>query len=595
MNRLFKSLFKSSIFSKNFAIWWATAFASILVFTLLWCYDTTFRSLSIVAYYPNNILLALILCLPTMLCSRRWVQLLVILLFDALLEANLMYCRTYFNAIPLESYLLAGNLKDFTASVYDSLRLRDILVPITSIVGYIVCLSRVKKPFKRPTWLSYTTAIVSMIAISWIVSLFNGGYAAHLKRLSDSCYYSTCVAPTYTVFGFVAYDAINGNQAISQEDANRVNAWIDDNKRLCGGIATQKPRNVVVIFCESFESWPINCTVEGKELTPFLNSIVADSTTLFVPNVATQVGSGRSIDAQLLVLAGMYPMNNNVYSVKAPTSTYFTLPKAVKEHGGETWLMTCDKPHVWNQNLVTRAFGIDHYIHDDAWTNDQPIGATKRLSDKRVFEQSIEKMKRGEIWPEGQYAFAMWVTYSGHAPFVLPDEIKRIKFDSDKYTVPLSNYMTDINYTDGALQTLIEYLRTRSDWQNTSVVIIGDHEGLANNRESIVANKNCKFVSAGQFTPLIVINSPIAGRIDKTIGQVDVYPTILPLLGLNDYKWQGLGISALSDEHPGIAINYSHSIIGNEDKHASIEQQNELQDIQQMSDMIIRYDLFKNR
>jgi phosphoglycerol transferase MdoB-like AlkP superfamily enzyme len=595
MTKKVNVIFNNSIFNRYFVVSWITAFATILVFTLLWCYDTTFRAMSLVAYYPNNILLALILCLPAMLSSRRWVQLIVLLLFDALLEANLMYCRTYFNAIPAESYLLAGNLKDFTASVFDSLRLRDILLPLVSIAGYIVNLKLVRKPFKRPSWFSYLWTVVFMLFLSWIVSLFNGGYKAHLKKLSDSCYHSTCVAPAYTVFGFVIYDAINGNQAISQEDQARVSAWLDKNNRLKPATATQKPRNIVLIFCESFESWPINCTVDGKQLTPFLNSVVADSTTLFVPNVATQVGAGRSIDAQLLLLAGMYPMTNNVYSVKAPSSTYFTIPKAVKEHGGKTWLMTCDKPHVWNQNLVTKAFGIDNFIHDDAWTNDQPIGVTKRLSDKRFFEQSVEKMKKGEIWPEGQYAFVMWVTYSGHAPFELPDEIKRISFDKNKYTETLSNYMSDVNYTDSALQTLVEYLRTRSDWNNTSVVIVGDHEGLANYRDGIVANKNCSFVSPGQYTPLIVINSPVGGHIDKTVGQIDIYPTLSQLFGINDYKWQGLGESILADSHPGVAINYSHRIIGNEDNHTTEAQQKELQNIQQISDLIIRYDLFSSR
>jgi phosphoglycerol transferase MdoB-like AlkP superfamily enzyme len=579
-------------FNKHFVIWWATAFASILTFTLLWCYDTTFRAMSIMAYYPNNILLALLLCVPTMLTRRRWVQLAVLLAFDTLLEANLMYCRTYFNAIPAESYLLAGNLKDFTASVVDSLRLRDILLPLVTLAGYAVSIVVTPKSVKRPTWRCYGAAVALLAVVAWLVSLVNGGCRAHIQKLSDSCYQSTCVAPVYTVFGYIIYDAISGNRPVSQHDVDRVEAWLADNNRLSGGVATQKPRNIVVVFCESFESWPINCRVDGKELTPFLNSVVADTTTLYVPNVATQVGSGRSIDAQLLILAGMYPMANNVYSVKAPFSTYFTLPKAVKQHGGKTWLLTCDKPHVWNQNLVAKAFGIDNYYHDDAWVNDQPIGVTKCLSDRHFAEQIIERMKSGEIWREGDYAFVMAVTYSGHAPFVLPDEIKRISFDSGKYTETLSNYMSDVNYTDSALQTLVEYLRTRSDWDNTSVVIVGDHEGLANHRNGITANKNCNFVSRGQFTPLIVINSPVAGHVDKTVGQVDIYPTLLQLFGLGDYKWQGMGRSILDDAHPGIAVNYSHRIIGNDDNHATTQQQDALREAQQISDLIIRHNLF---
>jgi phosphoglycerol transferase MdoB-like AlkP superfamily enzyme len=527
-----------------------------------------------------------------MLTSRRWIQLVVLLLFDALMEANLMYCRTYFNAIPAESYLLAGNLSDFTASVFDSLRWRDILMPLVAVIGYVISLKSCAKR-EKPSWRGYWSTLVAMLAISFVIDLFDGGWKKHIDKMSNSCYHSTCVAPTYTVFGFVIYDAIYGNQPISDQQLAQVNEWMKESECFTPlSKSADKQRNLVLIFCESFESWPIGTTVDGNELTPFLNSVIADSTTLYVPNVATQVGAGRSIDAQLLILAGMYPMNRNVYSVKAPSNTYFTIPKAVKEHGGQTWIMTCDRPHVWNQNLVTKAFGIDNFIHDTSWTNDQPIGATKRLSDGHFMEQSVEKMKKGEIWPEGQYAFAMWVTYSGHAPFELPDELKLINFDK-KYPTVIANYMTDINYTDHSLKTLIDYLKTRSDWENTTVAIVGDHEGLANHRDEVVTDKNCNFVSRGQFTPLIVINSPIAGRIDKVVGQVDIYPTLLQLVGLTDYGWRGMGQSILDETHPAVAINYNHQIIGNDDHHADEAQQQQLQNVQQVSDLIIRHDLLK--
>ena len=58
---------------------------------------------------------------------------------DLLLICNLMYCRTYFTAIPLDSYLLAGNLSDFKASVVDSMRWYDILLPLSTLAAIIVC------------------------------------------------------------------------------------------------------------------------------------------------------------------------------------------------------------------------------------------------------------------------------------------------------------------------------------------------------------------------------------------------------------------------------------------------------------------------
>lgn len=59
------------------------------------------------------------------------------LLLDILLIVNLMYFRTYYTAIPLNSYGLSGNLADFTGSVYDSFRWYDIFFPLSTIASIL--------------------------------------------------------------------------------------------------------------------------------------------------------------------------------------------------------------------------------------------------------------------------------------------------------------------------------------------------------------------------------------------------------------------------------------------------------------------------
>ncbi|MCC8144267.1 MAG: hypothetical protein LIO97_10550, partial [Tannerellaceae bacterium] len=53
------------------------------------------------------------------------ITLAMFLLLDLLFISNLMYFRPYYTAIPLESYKLLGNLREFTDSVFDSVRLLD--------------------------------------------------------------------------------------------------------------------------------------------------------------------------------------------------------------------------------------------------------------------------------------------------------------------------------------------------------------------------------------------------------------------------------------------------------------------------------------
>lgn len=85
--------------------------------------------------------------------------------------------------------------------------------------------------------------------------------------------------------------------------------------------------NCIVILAESLESWVLEREVERQEITPYLNKLLQDSTTLYAPHVLTQVKGGRSIDAQLLLCAGMLPINSGTYSSQYPDHTYGTLQK----------------------------------------------------------------------------------------------------------------------------------------------------------------------------------------------------------------------------------------------------------------------------
>ena len=73
--------------------------------------------MSDVELYVNTLFVALLLVVPYMATKKSWVEIVVMAATDVQLVANLMYCRTYYAAIPADSYSLVGNLADFKASV----------------------------------------------------------------------------------------------------------------------------------------------------------------------------------------------------------------------------------------------------------------------------------------------------------------------------------------------------------------------------------------------------------------------------------------------------------------------------------------------
>lgn len=570
-------------------------------FIIDWCSFTTFRAMSDWLLYCNNILAAIILSMPFIATKKVWLQTTFLAIIDCLFLANIMYCRTYFTAIPPESYALAGNMADFTASIWTSLRYMDLGFPIILIIGTISAY-RIKPKVAPRQGVRLTFMAIILAIISGCVIICRGGFYAAYDKLTQSCYYSTCGVPIYTIGGHLGYFALDKANASSADMHKEISQWVDEHNRLMPyrGLpdSIEKRKNLVVIICESLESWPLQANAGGKAITPYLNSLIADSTTLFVPNVLTQVASGRSIDFQLLLNTGLLPMTGTVYSMKYPSATYPSINKALAEkNSSKSIIFTCDKPITWNQEAISRAFGYDSLIDRRAWNIDELIGNPGKLSDGSFLRQSVEKLRNENIWPAGEPVMLTFVTYSGHSPFVLPDRFKDPDFDISNANLPekLTDYITMAHYTDSQLHTLVDYLKSRPDYDNTLILITGDHEGLGVLREELInsSKEAASLVSAGQFTPVIMLNSPVYGRIDKVVGQVDIYPTLLNLLGLDEYEWKGLGCSILSLEHPGVAISSMTMEMAGDSTSIRPEVVRSLNRGRRVSDAIIRSDYFK--
>lgn len=573
------------------------------LFDAIWCYYTTFQPFSKWPLYVTSVSAAMLVALPYILSRRRWVGVTMMVLTDIWLVANLMYFRTYFSAIPPSSYFLAGNLADFMPAVAGSLNVCDALFPL-STAGAVIMMFKLRKtrgavvlPFSR---MLYVIVLAVLVGVFVLAMLPKGGFIKVYDRQRSHAYLHSSMTPMYSLFGTLYYNITLDNAVLTDEQSNEIDRWFSDH---CGYMAekqqiqppvTVPKTNCVIIFAESLESWVIGLEFEGKEITPNLNRLVADSTAIYAPHVLTQVNAGRSIDAQLLILAGLMPLRSGVYSTLYHGNTYYTLPKASKEiNNTRNYLITVDKTKTWNQRGVARAFGIDTILSYPDFEQTEAFGTRKTLGDRAFFRQCIDKIERGEIWPVGEKALVQMVTYSGHFPFRLPEELKTITF-SDTIPEMMRDYMTDAHYTDAAIGSFIDYLRTRPDYDSTLVVITGDHEGFANNRRDLCASKGGDVISKDEFTPLIILNAPAGMAYDGVMGQIDIYPTILELLGLRDYKWHGLGQSILDPSKAAVAVS-PRMVVKGDTTGVTAARLEHLRQAPEISDLVIRFNLLEKR
>lgn len=584
---------RQQLWDKTAIIFAVGIFLTFVAFDVIWCMDTTFASFSFFETYATKIIATLALAGVYALTRSRWAQIVVMALLDVLMVANLMYFRTYYSAIPASSYLEAGNLADFKASVTDSLRWADIVLPLITIVTAVMAF-RYKTTKRQPLtavlkWWAAPLAGFALLLTG--VNLCKGGFHKSLRSVRQSAYLCSADAPIFSVFGCIWYDITDAAEPITPEKQAEIERWLASQpKHQPADSVTEKRSNLLIVFAESLESWVLEKKVDGKEITPCLNRLLKEKSTLYAPNVLTQVKGGRSIDAQLMICSGLLPLMSGTYSSLYYDNTFYTLQKAMRglKHS-RSYLLTIDKVSTWNQGAVARSFGTDTIISYHDFKMTEAFGTHKRIGDASFFQQCREKIERGEVWKPGESVYMQFVTYSGHAPFKLPDHLRTITFPA---SIPekAADYMTTAHYTDKAIGDFVAYLKTLPQYKETIVVIVGDHEGLASYRQELVGNPACRgLVSDKQLTPFIVLNSPVGMRYDKFMGQIDIYPTLLNLMQLDAYRWHGLGQSILDPRKQGVAVGSVMNVEGT----GSDKEVERLKEAHTVSDYMLRYDWLK--
>lgn len=548
--------------TRSWAIWTAAAVGVYLGFDIMWCLDTG-RFTALTDYsslYVFLLIAAGITSLPSLFGLKK-TQLAVLIAVAALLVANLMYAATYYVAIPLDSYLLAGNLTTIGPAIADSLKWWYLILPAIPVIAFFA--DRKPKRGNRNSRLIPLCGLAIVIMLGIVMLAGRGGFRQRMELMNRN----GLIAPVYTVYASLIYDRMSTREELTPEMKAEVDQWMDFHRRLTEENPTpnqEKParQKLVFILVESLESWPLETNVGGHAITPNLNKLLTDTAAVsYFPNVLTQTRDGRSIDAQLLYLTGRLPLKSGVFSMKYPTLDYQSLPKYLKEAtGASATLFSPDPATMWNQTPIARAFGFDRiYTAESRHTgNPSDYAPDGYIFDKPMIQSTLTQAD--SILDAGKPAMLMWVTHTSHTPFIAPEG----------YTTPaaatvsdatLRNYITTIAYTDEALGMLLDHIASRPDRDEITVVIAGDHEGLASDRPRIAGNY--RFVSPMRYTPLIIVNGPRNGRDDKTIGQVDVFTMLLDvMLPATATPWRGMGISAYSESHPGAAASPGDKIVG---------------------------------
>ncbi|WP_300260206.1 LTA synthase family protein [Clostridium sp.] len=531
----------------------------------------------------------------------KFFSLIIVDLFITLITVMDVWYFRGFQTVPSIMLLKqTANLDNLGDSIFSMSSPYDLLFFIDFII-LIIAFIIFRKSFKncKSNWKG--TLAVLLISICYI------GYVPFnvnvLKRENvRNSYLFSNYDPTNTVeyfspIGYHIFDIYNVYKnskpyKMTAEDETKIKEYYDfKNENLPDNEfkGMFKGKNLLVIQVESLEDFVINQKVDGQEITPNINKLLNNS--IYFPNIFDQVNEGTSSDSDLMVNTSMLPLRQGSTFFRNPATTYNSLPNILEKDGYSTIAIHSDKGSFWNYAQGLNGIGFDKFVDYYSFDRDENIGLG--LSDGSYFRQ-IEPM----IKELKQPFYAFTVTLTSHGPFDLPKEYRQLKLSPELNDNVLGGYFQSIHYTDAKIGMFIEALKNDGLLDNTVIAIEGDHTGphkYYNSKIESLSNPESWWLDNGNHTvPLIIYNPSIKTPIKDDVygGQIDIMPTLLYLLGVdnNVYQNTALGRNLLNTKR-SYAILTDKTIKGElTDKEKEI-----VGSILDLSDKMIRANYFKDK
>lgn len=471
------------------------------------------------------------------------------------LLANMVFYRFYNDFLTIPVLFQTSNMGDLGSSIGTLLEPTDLLLAVD--IAVLIWLHIRQKAFQSdiPSTKNERAAYFLFVAS---VYFFNLGLSeAERPQLLTRSFDREMLVKNISLFNFHIYDGVLQSKQSAQraladsnsltEIENYVTANVKDaNKRLFGAA---KGRNVILVSLESTQSFVINEKLNGEEITPFLNDFIKQSYNF--NNVYHQTGQGKTSDSEFIVDNSLYPLGRGAVFFTNAGNQYMAAPEILKNSGYYSAVLHANNKSFWNRDLMYDSFGYDSFFDINSYdvTDENSVGWG--LKDKEFFEQSSELMKN---LPQPFYS--RLITLTNHFPFDLDEEDQLIdEYDSSSQT--LNKYFPTVRYQDEALKRFIEKLKEDGLYDNSVIVLYGDHYGISENHNEAMGQFLGKEITPFeevqlQKVPLVIHIPGITDKKPQTIetvgGQIDIRPTLMNLLGIDTKDQIQFGNDLLSDE-----------------------------------------------
>ncbi|WEV37387.1 LTA synthase family protein [Lactobacillus sp. ESL0677] len=500
-----------------------------------------------------------------------WIMIAIDLVLSLWLFANILYYREFSNFLSLSIIKTSGSTADnLGKSIVGITRATDFLALLdVAIIVALLCSKLIKydlRPLKFKFNVLVEALAVLMIGLNLLMA--QKDRSGLLTRTFDNNY----IVKYLGMNEYAVYDGFKTAQTSAQmakanvSDLGSVQKYLKANyvkpNPQYTGVA--KGKNVLVIHLESFQQFLIGYKWKGKAVTPNLNKLYHAKDTLSFANFYNQVGQGKTSDAEMMLENSLYGLQSgSAMSSYGTSNTFESAPAILNQQGGYTTaVMHGGAGSFWNRNNAYKQFGYQYFMPLSYYQNKPKYYIGYGLKDKIFFNQSIKYIER---LPQPFYL--KMITVTNHYPYEIDKKNQSIdKTDTEDETV--DGYVQTAHYLDQAIGELMQWLKKTGLDKNTLIMMYGDHYGISGNHHKASAQllnqdeftdfDNLKF----QRVPLMFHMKGLKGGIKKTYGgEIDVLPTLLNLLGINDKGTIQFGHDLLSKGAPQIVAQRNGDFI----------------------------------
>ena len=327
-----------------------------------------------------------------------------------------------------------------------------------------------------------------------------------------------------------------------------------------------KGKNLIVIQVESLQNFVINHYYEGQEVTPNLNKLVKENGSLYFNNYYQLIGRGNTSDAEFVTHNSLYPSMEEPTYTQYVDNTFYGLPWILRDNGYTAWAFHGYEKEFWNRNNAYVNQGFQRFISQDDYDLVETIGFG--ITDGEFFKQSMDYLKKLDKLDDNPF-YAFMITLTSHNPFKMPEEYQILNIKAEHKDTLLGNYIQSVHYLDKALGEFIEELKKEGLYDESLLVIYGDHfaiNSLNKDDQKMMTDYLGYTYDLDEMMKVPLIIHIPGLETNETLNRVgsmlDFMPTILNIMGYENEKGLMFGRDLINYEGQNFVAPQTYALKG---------------------------------